>query len=69
MLQPPNDETIAITVTQQAAIMVRVFDNTQGQVRCVISVLESVERASAELLFKAIDMHFQESTTHIYDYI
>ena len=47
-----------ITVTQQAAIMLRFFDNTQGQVRCVFFALESVERATAELLFNAIDKHF-----------
>ena len=59
-----TDETTDITVTQQAAIMLRFFDNTQGQVRCVVFVLESVERATAE---NAIDKHFQESTTLLYD--
>ena len=29
--------------------------------------LESVKRATAELLFNAINKHFQESTTLIYD--
>ena len=29
--------------------------------------LENVERATAELLFNAIDKHFQESTTLLYD--
>ena len=52
-----TDETTDITITQQAAIMLRFFDNTQGQVRCV----------SAELLFNAIDKHFQESTNLLYD--
>ena len=47
--------------------MLRFFGNTQGQVRCVFFVLESVERATAELLFNAIDKHFQESTTLLYD--
>ena len=54
-----NDETTDITVTQQAAIMLRFFDNTQGQVRCVFFALESVERATVELLFNAIDKHFK----------
>ena len=58
-----TDETTDITVTQQAAIMLRFFDNTQGQVRCVFFALERVERATAEVLFNAIDKHFQESTT------
>ena len=62
-----TDETTDITVTQQAAIMLRFFDNTQGQVRCVVFALESVERETAELLFNAIDKHFQESTTLLYD--
>ena len=39
-----TDETTDITVTQQTAIMLRFFDNTQGQVRCVFFALESVER-------------------------
>ena len=42
-------------------------DNTQGQVRCVVLALESVDRATAELLFNSIDKHFQESTTLLYD--
>ena len=62
-----TDETTDITVTQQAAIMLWFFDNTQGQVRCAFFALESVERATAELLFNAIDKHFQESTTLLYD--
>ena len=35
--------------------------------RCVFFALESVERATAELLFNAIDKHFQEFTTLLYD--
>ena len=62
-----TDETTNITLTQQAAIMLRFFDNIQGQVRCVFFALESVERETAELLFNAIDKHFQESTTLLYD--
>ena len=58
---------LILTVTQQAAIMLRFFDNTQGQTRCVFFTLESVERATPELLFNAIDKHFQESTTLLYD--
>ena len=42
-----TDETTDITVTQQAAIMLRFFDNTQGQVRRIYFALESVERATA----------------------
>ena len=58
-----TDETTDITVTQPAAILLRFFDNTQGQVRCVFFALEGVVRATAELLFNAIDKHFQESST------
>ena len=47
--------------------MLRFFDNTQGQLRCVFFALESVERETAGLLFNAIDKHFQESTTLVYD--
>ena len=47
--------------------MLRFFDNTQGQVRCVFFALVSVEWETAELLFKAIDKHFQEFTTFLYD--
>ena len=47
--------------------MLRFFDNSQGQVRCVFFSLESVERATTELLFNAIDKHFQESITLFYD--
>ena len=53
-----TDETTDIIVAQQAAIMLRFFDNTQGQVRCVFFALESVERETAELLFNAIDKAF-----------
>ena len=35
--------------------------------RCVFFALEGVERATAELLFNAIDKHFQESTTLLCD--
>ena len=35
--------------------------------RCVFFALERVERETAELLFNAINMHFQESTTLLYD--
>ena len=47
--------------------MLRFFDNTQEQVRCVFFALECVERATAELLFNTIDKYFQESTTLLYD--
>ena len=62
-----TDETTDIPITQQAAIMLQFFDNTQRQVSCVIFSLENVERATAELLFNAMDKHFQESTTLLYD--
>ena len=58
---------LMFTVTQQAAIMLWFFGNTQGQVRYVFFALEIVERATAELLFNAIDKHVQDSTTLIYD--
>ena len=45
----------------------RFFGNTQGQVRCVFFALESVERETAELKLYAINKHFQESTTLLYD--
>ena len=59
-----TDETTDITVTKKQ-LMLRFFDNTQGQVRYVFFAL--VEKATAELLFNAIDKHFQESTTLLYD--
>ena len=62
-----TDETTDISVTQQAAIMLRFFDNTLGRVRCVFFTLESVERATAELLFEAIDRHFQGSDVLSYE--
>ena len=37
--------------------------------RCVFFSLESVERATAELLFRATDKHFQESTTPLCEYL
>jgi len=64
-----TDERTDTTVTQQAPIsfVVVFFDNSQTQVRCVFLALESVEGATAELLFKAIDKYFQNSTTLIFD--
>ena len=47
--------------------MLRFFDNTLGRVRCVFFTLESVERATAELLFEAIDRHFQGSDVLSYE--
>ena len=35
-----TDETTDITVTQQAAILLQFFDNTQGELRCVFFALE-----------------------------
>ena len=62
-----TDETTDITITQQVAIMLQFFDNTPGQVRCVFFALESVERATAEVPFNAVNKYFQESTILIYD--
>ena len=64
-----NDETTDISVTQQIAIMLRFFDNTLGSVRCIFFKLESVERATAELLFQLIDKHLQESGVLRYDHL
>ena len=47
--------------------MFHYFDNLLGQVRCIFFALESVERETAELLFKAIGKHFQKSITLLYD--
>ena len=47
--------------------MLRFFDNTHGLVRRVFFALESVEKATAELLFNATNKHFQESTTLLND--
>ena len=58
---------LILPLHKQAAIKLRFFDNTQEQVRCVFFILESVERTTAELLFNAIDKHFQESTTLLYN--
>ena len=61
-----TDKITVITVTQQAAIMLRFFDNTQGQARCIFFALESVDRVTAELLFNVIDKHFHDSTTLLF---
>ena len=60
------DESTDISVTQQMAIMLRFFDNTKGCVRCVFYALESVERATAENLFQAINKYFQLPLTLSY---
>ena len=64
-----TDEITDISVTQQRAIMLRFFDNTLGSVRCVFFKLESVGRATAELLFQLIDKHFQESGVLRYNHL
>ena len=60
------DESTDISVTQQMAIMLRFFDNKSGCVRCVFFALEIVARATAVVLFKAIDKHFQLPLTLSY---
>ena len=61
------DETTDISITQQMAIMLRFFDNKLGRVQCFFFALESVQRATGELLFEAIDKHFQNSVRFCYD--
>ena len=46
--------------------MLRFFDGKSGCVRCVFFALESVQRATAEVLFQAIDKHFQLPLTLSY---
>lgn len=60
------DESTDISVSQQMAVMLRLFDNTSGCVRCVFFALESVEQATAEVLFQAIHKHFQLPLTLSY---
>ena len=55
-----TDETTDITVTQEAAIMLRYFDNSMGKVRCIFYALDKVEEADANHLFDSIDQHFQD---------
>ena len=49
------------------AILLRFFDNKSGRVRSVFFALESVERATAEVLFQAVDKHFQLPLTLSYN--
>ena len=46
------------------AIMLLFFDNKLGRVQCLFFALESV---TGELLFEAIDKHFQNSVPFCYD--
>ena len=62
-----TDETTDTSVTQQLAIMLRFFDNTLGSVCCVFFTMESLDRATAELLFQGIDKHFQVSNSLNYN--
>ena len=60
------DESTDISVTQQMAILLRFFDNKSERVRSDFFALESVERATAEVLFQAVDKHFQLPLTLSY---
>ena len=44
-----TDETTDITVTQQAALMLRYFNNSVGQVQCIFYALDEVEEADATI--------------------
>ena len=52
---PQTDETTDITITQQAAMMLRFFDITQRQVRCHLCPRECRE-ATAELLSQSVSI-------------
>ena len=41
------DEITDVTVTQQAGIMLRYFDNSVGRVKCIFYSLDKVEQADA----------------------
>ena len=56
-----TDESTDICVQQQCGIMLRFFDNTDGQVRCVFFKLEPVQNADAEGLFQVLDSNFSTS--------
>ena len=49
--------------------MLHYFDNEVGCVRCVLFALDSVQRATAEMLFQAIDKHFQQPLTLSYEHL
>ena len=54
------DETTDITVNQQCGVMLRFFDNVEGKVKCIFYKLVTLERATAEGIFKALDQLFSE---------
>ena len=56
-----TDESTDICVQQQCGIMLRFFDNTDGQVRCFFFKLELVQNADAEGLFQVLDSNFSTS--------
>ena len=64
-----TDETTDIAITQEAAIMLRFFDNSLGKVRCIFFALDKVEKADARHLFDSIDQHFQSSDVLAYDHL
>ena len=64
-----TDETTDIMVTQEAAVMLRYFDNSLGKVRCLFYALDKVEEADASHLFDSIDQHFQNSDVLTYDHL
>lgn len=61
------DEITDITVTQQAGIMLRYFDNSIGKVKCIFYSLDKVEHADAVHLFENIDHHFHNNEILMYD--
>ena len=64
-----TDETTDIMVTQEAAVMLRYFDNSLGKVRCLFYALDKVEEADASNLFDSIDQHFQNSDVLTCDHL
>ena len=54
------DETTDITVNQQCGVMLRFFDNVEGKVKCIFYKLITLESATAEGIFKALDQLFSE---------
>ena len=64
-----TNETTHITVTQEAVVMLRYFDNSLGKVRCIFYALDKVEVADASHLFDSIDQHSQTSDTLTYNHL
>ena len=57
------DETTDITVSQQCGVMLRFFDNVDGKVKCIFYKLVTLESATAEGIFKALDQRMALSRT------